>query len=112
MSMRLTFVLATLALVAAACGSSTTTSEVSATDQRSAADEALSPATTDSSDLDAAVLARQEAAAAAEVNQPNLVISGTAIDTEVLVVADGSVTTLADAATGDRPLLIWFWAPH
>ena len=31
---------------------------------------------------------------------------------EVLNVADGSVATLDDAVWGDRPVLLWFWAPH
>jgi hypothetical protein len=54
----------------------------------------------------------EEAAERAAANQPNLVVSDSPIDTQVLVVADGTVTSLADAVTGDRPLLIWFWAPH
>lgn len=55
---------------------------------------------------------REDAAANAAANEPGLVIAGSPDLTEVLLVADGSVTTLADAVTGDRPLLIWFWAPH
>ena len=31
---------------------------------------------------------------------------------EVLEVDTGEPTTLADTATGDRPVLLWFWAPH
>ena len=59
-----------------------------------------------------AVVTTQEAAANAGGNQPNLAAVDNVLDTEVLVVADGSITTLAEAATGDRPLLVWFWAPH
>ncbi|NCG25795.1 MAG: hypothetical protein GWP47_16890 [Actinobacteria bacterium] len=33
-------------------------------------------------------------------------------DIEVLSVDDGSVSSLRDAVTGDRPVLLWFWAPH
>lgn len=31
---------------------------------------------------------------------------------EVLDVETGAPTTLADTVTGDRPVLLWFWAPH
>ena len=31
---------------------------------------------------------------------------------EVLDVSDGSTTTLRGAVTGDRPVLVWFYAPH
>lgn len=31
---------------------------------------------------------------------------------EVLEVDTGESTTLADTVTGDRPVLLWFWAPH
>ena len=32
--------------------------------------------------------------------------------TEVLNVADGSPTTVEAAVSGDRPVLLWFYAPH
>ena len=68
----------------------------------------------DEPDVDAApaVVSPEEAAAMADANQSNLTISDDPLATEVLVVADGSITSLRDAATGDRPLLLWFWAPH
>jgi len=31
---------------------------------------------------------------------------------EVLDVATGAPATLDEAVTGDRPVLLWFWAPH
>lgn len=31
---------------------------------------------------------------------------------EVLEVDTGEPTTLADTVTGNRPVLLWFWAPH
>lgn len=31
---------------------------------------------------------------------------------EVVDVATGETTTLADRVDGDRPVLLWFWAPH
>lgn len=33
-------------------------------------------------------------------------------DLEVLAVGDGNPTTLREAVTGDRPVLLWFYAPH
>ena len=53
-----------------------------------------------------------EAAAAAEQNIPTLTVTDDARDIEVVSVFDGSVTTLRDSVTGDRPVLLWFWAPH
>lgn len=51
----------------------------------------------------------EEAAAA---NLPNLETGETVFDVEVLSVADGSVSSLRETVTGDRPVLVWFWAPH
>ncbi len=59
-----------------------------------------------------ASLPPEEAAAAAEQNIPNLAASDDVRDIEVVSVFDGSVTTLREVATGDRPVLVWFWAPH
>ena len=56
-----------------------------------------------------------EAAAAgdaAAANQDDLAQSDNVLDIEVLAVADGSVSTLRDAVDGDRPVLVWFYAPH
>lgn len=54
----------------------------------------------------------ESAEVAAAENLPNLQSSETVFDVEVLSVADGSVSSLRDAVTGDRPVLVWFWAPH
>lgn len=56
-----------------------------------------------------------EAAAAgdaAAANQDDLAQSDNVLDIEVLDVADGSKATLRDAVDGDRPVLLWFYAPH
>jgi len=83
-------------LLLTACGGSDTTS-TAATDSAPATDgstDALSP-----EDL-------------ADQNLPNLVVADDARDIEMLSVFDGSVATLRDAVDGDRPVLLWFWAPH
>lgn len=49
---------------------------------------------------------------AAEQNTPLLETPENVRDVEVLSVSDGSITTLRDAVDGDRPVLLWFWAPH
>jgi hypothetical protein len=54
----------------------------------------------------------EEAAAAAEQNIPNLQTSDDVRDIEVVSVYDGSITSLREVVTGDRPVLVWFWAPH
>ena len=76
---------ATLALLAAACGGGNGGS----TDPASAA-----------------------AAAAAEANAADLATSDDPTMVEVLDVSTGATTTLADAVAGDRPVLVWVWAPH
>lgn len=48
----------------------------------------------------------------AAANLPLLQPSDDARDVEVLSVTDGSITSLRDAVDGDRPVLLWFWAPH
>ncbi len=48
----------------------------------------------------------------AEENQSELESSDDARDIEVLAVADGSVSTIRAAVDGDRPVLLWFYAPH
>ena len=32
--------------------------------------------------------------------------------TQLLNVADGAPASISDAVDGDRPVLLWFWAPH
>lgn len=52
------------------------------------------------------------AKAAAEVNIGALDLNDDLATTELLNAADGSITTLSDVVTGDRPVLVWYWAPH
>jgi len=52
------------------------------------------------------------AGAAAATNSDSLAVSEDVRLTEVLDVDDGSVQTLRTAVEGDRPVLLWFWAPH
>jgi hypothetical protein len=74
-----------------------------ATDEESPADETPSPPVS---------LPRDEALAAADANLPNLQTSDDARDIEVLSVTSGEITSLRSVVTGDRPVLVWFWAPH
>ena len=62
--------------------------------------------------VDSADPAVAAAAENAEANEPNLQGSSDVTMVEVLDVGDGSITTLADAVDGDRPVLVWFYAPH
>ena len=52
------------------------------------------------------------AGAAATSNADSLSVNDDVRLTEVLDVSDGSVQTLRTAVDGDRPVLLWFWAPH
>jgi hypothetical protein len=132
MHTRLPFILTAAALVFSACGGAPATTVGGTTDQSPTAggagdapvsdEAAASESAGNGVDVDSAgagdgadqpaVVTTQEAAANAEANEPNLAATDNVLDTEVLIVADGSITTLAEAATGDRPLLVWFWAPH
>lgn len=49
---------------------------------------------------------------AASANEPLLQTSEDARDIEVLSVVDGSISSIRSAVDGDRPVLLWFWAPH
>ena len=86
---------AALALVASACGSDG--------DDPGAA--AATPASS------AGDISRSDAAAAAAANTPRLASSDDVRLIEVLDVRSGEIATLADTVDGDRPVLIWFWAP-
>ena len=48
----------------------------------------------------------------AAANMALLEASDDARAQQVLDVFDGSISSLRDAVDGDRPVLIWFWAPH
>jgi len=52
------------------------------------------------------------AEAAAEANLPLLQPAEEVVDFEVLDVSDGSISTLRDEVSGDRPVLLWFFSPH
>lgn len=53
-----------------------------------------------------------EVSAVAAENATELTEAADVRDFEVLSVQDGSITTLRDTVDGDRPVLLWFWAPH
>lgn len=108
--MRLSSLLVGAALTLTACGGGSSAVTTPTGDESSEASGPVAPA--DPASAPATEVAPETAAAAAAANLANLVVADDPRDTGVLVVADGSITTLAEAATGDRPLLLWFWAPH
>ena len=52
------------------------------------------------------------AIASAEANVGALQLTSDVASTQLLDTADGEITQLADVVTGDRPVLLWYWAPH
>ena len=88
---------AVMMLVLAACGSGGTDVDAGVSD--------AAPA-------DATVDPGRSVEDTAEANLPLLQASGDARDHEVLPVEDGSIASLRSAVDGDRPVLLWFWAPH
>ncbi len=92
---RVLALIAGLGLLASACGGDTTA------DSGAAAPD--SPAT----GPETASIADRAAA-----NQKNLTSSDDVRDIQVLAVDDGAISSLRKAVAGDRPVLLWFWAPH
>lgn len=56
--------------------------------------------------------AASAAEAAANTNQATLALSSDISTTQLLDTADGGIAALGDVVTGDRPVLLWYWAPH
>ena len=52
------------------------------------------------------------AIAAAATNQGQLQLTSDIASTQFLDTDDGSIQQLSDVVTGDRPVLLWYWAPH
>ena len=48
----------------------------------------------------------------ASANGAAVAVSADVPDLELIDVASGSNVRLASLVTGDKPLLLWFWAPH
>ena len=48
----------------------------------------------------------------ASANGAAVAVSADVPDLEMVDVASGSSVRLASLVTGDKPLLLWFWAPH
>jgi len=49
---------------------------------------------------------------AASSNEAALALTSDVATTQLLDTADGSITQLSEVVTGDRPVLLWYWAPH
>ena len=96
---KLVAIFGALLVVATACGSGT--------------DDTSTAAVTDGpANVSSGPDSPDAAAAAAVANIEGLTPSDDVRLIEVLDVESGGVTTLADAVDGDRPVLLWFWAPH
>jgi hypothetical protein len=50
--------------------------------------------------------------ALAETNEAQLALSDDLSTSELLDVRTGQITNLSEVVTGDRPILVWYWAPH
>ena len=54
----------------------------------------------------------QSSGEGASANGAAVAVSADVPDLEMVDVASGSNVRLASLVTGDKPLLLWFWAPH
>ena len=52
------------------------------------------------------------AVAAAEANESQLQVAGNIAATQLLDAQTGEITSLSEVVTGDRAVLVWYWAPH
>ena len=52
------------------------------------------------------------AIAEAVANEAALQLTSDVATTQLLDTTDGGIAQLADVVTGDRPVLLWYWAPH
>ena len=52
------------------------------------------------------------AEAAASSNEATLVLTSDVASTQLLDIANGNIAQLSDVVTGDRPVLLWYWAPN
>ena len=115
-----------VALVAGGCGggSATEGADAGSTSATAAGGADSSPAT---APAEAGAAAESQAPAEPGGDQPasegdsgeGASANGTAVavsadvpDLEMVEVASGSNVRLASLVTGDKPLLLWFWAPH
>lgn len=49
---------------------------------------------------------------AATANQATIQLTSDVATTQFLDTADGGIAQLSEVVTGDRPVLLWYWAPH
>jgi len=52
------------------------------------------------------------AEAAAETNEAQLQLTSDLATSQFLDTVDGEIVDLGDVVTGDRAVLLWYWAPH
>jgi len=88
------------------------TDEASEPEPSEAADASETEAAPETTDAPEATPPDVSPSDAAEANEPLLQTSDDARDIEVLSVVDGSISSIRAAVDGDRPVLLWFWAPH
>ena len=111
-----------VALAAGGCGGGSTTEEADAADGSSvtAAGGADSSPTTAPAEAGAATESQapaepggdQSSGEGASANGTAVAVSADVPDLEMVDVSSGSNVRLASLVTGDKPLLLWFWAPH
>ncbi len=119
---RLVASIVAVAVSAAACGSDATepneaTGAATAQDSESASTVAApadgGPADDESADGSEAGRSDEGASADDDSADDDAPVENFFPDLEVVDIADGSTLNLADElGGGDRPVLLWFWAPH
>ncbi len=102
-----------IGLLASACGAETTTT----VDAAPASDQTAGDAAPASEPVGPAEPAADESAETTEeasaADEPAAVTQHLFPDLDTVNIVDGSTINLAaELAGGDKPILLWFWAPH
>ena len=110
-----------VALAAGGCGggSATEGADAGSTSATAAGGADSSPTTapaeagaTTESQAPAEPVSNQASGDGASANGTAVAVSADVPDLEMVDVASGTGVRLASLVTGDKPLLLWFWAPH
>lgn len=107
MKIRLLSIVLAFALVAVACGG----------DAASTGEMLTDDGTAETTPMTTAPAQQQGASSTTAAETPTTASAAASIESDlpavnVVNLADGSELTLNTLATGETPLLLWFWAPH
>jgi hypothetical protein len=106
-------VLLTVALGAAACGSASTETSGASTEAPASEPSSTQPESPEAPESGDGASADPNENSTGGDDASDAAVENLFPDVDVVNIADGSTVNLADElGGGDRPVLLWFWAPH